>query len=79
MTQPIHVLLVEDNPGDVELARELLSDAPGLPLRLDVACTLAQAEDMLGRIGAEAILLDLNLPDSQGLHTLRRLRSRLPA
>ncbi len=68
------VLMVEDNPGDVELARELLSDAPGLPLRLDVACTLAQAEDMLGRIGAEAILLDLNLPDSQGLHTLRRLK-----
>ncbi len=70
------VLLVEDNPGDADLARELLSASPGLPLRLDVAVSMAHAEDLLATTAVEAIVLDLNLPDSQGLATLRRMRQR---
>ena len=37
------VLLIEDNPGDADIARELLASTPGLPLQLDVAVSLAQA------------------------------------
>ena len=74
MPQPIHVLLVEDNPGDADIARELLASTPGLPLRLDVAVSLAQAEQCLAAAVYEAIVTDLHLPDAQGLDTLRRLR-----
>jgi two-component system cell cycle sensor histidine kinase/response regulator CckA len=72
------VLLVEDNPGDADLARELLSRSPGMPLRLEVAVSLAQAERCLKAGAFEAILTDLNLPDAQGLGTLSRLRRLAP-
>ncbi len=69
------LLLVEDNPGDVELARELLASTPGVPLKMEVAVSLAEAQRLLGSAAFEAILTDLSLPDSQGLDTLRRLRA----
>ncbi len=68
------VLLIEDNPGDADIARELLASTPGLPLQLDVAVSLAQAGQCLGAAVYEAIVTDLNLPDAQGLDTLRQLR-----
>jgi signal transduction histidine kinase/DNA-binding response OmpR family regulator/HPt (histidine-containing phosphotransfer) domain-containing protein len=68
------VLLIEDNPGDADIARELLASSPGLPLRLDVAVSLGQAERCLAAAVYEAIVTDLHLPDAQGLDTLRQLR-----
>jgi signal transduction histidine kinase/HPt (histidine-containing phosphotransfer) domain-containing protein len=74
LSRRYRVLLVEDNPGDVELARELLANSPGLALHLDVAMSLADALRQLADNGAAAVILDLNLPDSQGLETLHRVR-----
>ncbi|HLH21734.1 MAG TPA: ATP-binding protein [Chloroflexota bacterium] len=72
----LDVLLVEDNPGDARLIREMLNDVPAARLRLRQADRLATGLEQLD--GADVVLLDLSLPDSQGLETFRRLRDRAP-
>ena len=77
--QPIRILLVEDNPADADLVREMLSELRDE--RFDVQ-HLDRLEPALVAAGAdefELVLLDLSLPDSHGLETFRRLRERLPA
>jgi len=77
-TDELRVLLVEDNPGDADLVREYLADVPEAAPRLEVAGTLADAHGRLAGGGFDVALLDLNLPDSEGLDTLVRLRERSP-
>jgi serine phosphatase RsbU (regulator of sigma subunit) len=66
----IRVLLVEDDEGDALLAQELL-DEVGAPIDVIWVHSLAEAERRLR--GVECVLLDLGLPDAQGLAGLRRL------
>jgi phosphoserine phosphatase RsbU/P len=75
MTQqpPLNVLLVEDNPGDARLIQELLLEARGGEFRASVAATLAQALEALAHQTVELILLDLSLPDSQGIDTFHKV------
>ncbi len=68
------LLLVEDNPGDADLARERLADMPGYDFEITQAGRLEEAEATLRREPMDAVILDLNLPDSHGIETLRRLR-----
>jgi signal transduction histidine kinase/DNA-binding response OmpR family regulator len=68
------LLLVEDNPGDADLARERLSDIPDYAFEINTVTRLADAIDVLRDDPVDAVILDLNLPDSHGLDTLRRLR-----
>jgi serine phosphatase RsbU (regulator of sigma subunit) len=69
---PRRVLLVEDDPGDVFLVRELLADAdPALQVVVVDSVAAAVASDMLRR--SDCVLLDLNLPGAQGLDGLRRV------
>lgn len=74
----IRVLLVEDNPGDARLVRVALSDAPGGEFRLTHVDRLSDAAAVLGAGAFEAVLLDLSLPDSQGLETLHAIRDAAP-
>ncbi|SDP92932.1 PP2C family protein-serine/threonine phosphatase [Lentzea jiangxiensis] len=69
----VRVLLVEDDDGDAVLVEALLEEASA-PFVLSRAETLAEAERMLS--DAECVLLDLGLPDSQGLAGLRRLLAK---
>jgi len=75
------VLLVEDNPGDARLVRESLSE--GLPgqFMVEVADSLMQAQETLRAAADEVdvVLLDLSLPDSQGLETYRAVHTLAPA
>ena len=77
--RPTVVLLVDDSPGDARLIREMLREAgrPGFYVaevsRLDEACA------RLRRGGIEVILLDLSLPDAQGLETVRTVVACAPA
>jgi len=74
---PIRVLLVDDNHGDIRLIREHLADA-GLDFRIETAQSLAGAVERCFRPGIDVVLLDLGLPDSVGLDTLKSFRSRAP-
>ena len=70
-TKTIHVLLVEDNPGDARFVRELIREAPDLSIHhVD---RLADGIAHLAAHKVDVVLLDLGLPDSQGLDTLRAI------
>ena len=71
------VLLVEDNPDDAEVLRELLADVRA-PVRLTAAENLRDALLALERGTVDLILLDLSLPDSQGLATVERTLAAAP-
>lgn len=77
--QPLlQVLLVEDNPGDARLIQELLLEARWGEFRTSVADSLAKALEALRAGGVELILLDLSLPDSQGIDTFHRVAEAAP-
>lgn len=68
---PLSLLLVEDDDGDAFLVRELLADT-GQPVDMTVARTVAEARESL-RSAYDCVLLDLGLPDAQGLDALREV------
>ncbi len=81
---PIAVLLVEDNPDDVALFREMLAGLQSDPFRpaafaLTVAGSLREAREWLGRGPCDLILFDLNLPDSRGMATIEAMAAHAAA
>jgi serine phosphatase RsbU (regulator of sigma subunit) len=66
----LRVLLVEDDEGDAFLVRELLSEAEA-PFDLVVASSLREARMRMR--GIQCVLLDLGLPDAEGIDGLRKL------
>jgi serine phosphatase RsbU (regulator of sigma subunit) len=66
----LRVLLVEDDEGDAFLVRELLHEAEA-PFDLAVATSLREAKTKMR--GIQCILLDLGLPDAEGIDGLRKL------
>lgn len=67
--EELRLLLVEDNPADVDLVREYLAEG-GVSATLRVSATLGDALSRIEEGGWSLVLLDLNLPDSRGLETL---------
>ncbi len=69
----LHILLVEDNPGDVRLIQEYLNEAFDRSYSLVTANTLATGQQYIAEKKLDAVLLDLSLPDSQGLDTFNNV------
>lgn len=74
----VKVLLIEDNLGDAELIREMLRGTPGFTVRPEVEEDLSSGLARLGQEYFDLVLLDLGLPDSQGVETLVRVNSDTP-
>lgn len=72
-TPPIRVLLVEDNPGDARLILEMLSDAQAGLFDLEQVDRLEPALARLSQAAVDVVLLDLGLPDSEGMETFHRI------
>lgn len=79
----VEVLLIEDNPGDVRLVKEVLKEAQ-FPHHLSVVKDGAEAIAFIRRQGSYAqapsprlILLDLNLPKKGGLEMLKEVSPEL--
>src|SRR5580704_13150480 len=72
------LLLVEDNPADVRLLREMFREQNLHNTELTQVDTIGQAEKHLAGSAVDIILLDLGLPDAQGLESIRRARAVAP-
>ncbi len=68
--QPIKVLIIEDNPGDARLLQEYLPQKGSPRFEVTLADQLSAGLKCLTAAAVDAIVLDLGLPDSQGLDTL---------
>lgn len=73
-----HVLLIEDDPSYAKLVRILLDASDSLQCQTSSYSTLTEGLQALAQNEFDAILLDLNLPDSRGLNSLHRLLAAYP-
>ena len=72
------VLLIEDNPGDARLIREMISEDPEPPFHIHWARRLAAGLERLAAGDTALVLLDLSLPDSLGLETFAKVYAHSP-
>lgn len=74
-SKQIRILLVEDDPGDADLIRVMLKVVSAGRIKLTHVSSLKEALTCLTQAAPDVILLDLNLPDSQGLDSITRIRA----
>ncbi|MGQ0535191.1 MAG: ATP-binding response regulator [Methanobacteriota archaeon] len=74
----LKVLVVEDNPRDVALLRDLLGGPDGGLLYMETADRLSKALARLRASAFDAAFVDLGLPDSVGIPTIERIEERNP-
>ena len=72
------VLLIEDNPGDARLIREMLAEDPADLFRLSCVDRLSRGLECLAAQLPALVLLDLSLPDSHGLETFSKVYTHSP-
>ncbi|MFC5471291.1 GGDEF domain-containing protein [Cohnella suwonensis] len=70
----IKVLLIEDNPGDMRLIQEALADYDNAEFDVHCADLLDTGIKLLEQSSFDVVLLDLSLPDSQGIDTITAVR-----
>jgi signal transduction histidine kinase len=78
MKLPSTVLLVEDNAGDARLLREMFDEHGSHDTELTHVECMSEAEKHLSEHTVDIILLDLGLPDAQGLGAIRRAHAAAP-
>ena len=79
MSETLNILMIEDNPGDVRLVRETLTNDRRWPFRLVSEGRLADGVRRLESETFDMVLLDLGLPDGRGLATFEDVQSHAPA
>src|SRR5580658_102400 len=72
------LLIVEDNPGDARLLREMFNEQGSRNTELTIVRSMAEAERYLSGHAVDIILLDLGLPDAQGVAAVRRAHAAAP-
>lgn len=75
------VLLVEDDPADIDLINGMLSDIAGYSFEIMLAGSLQQARKLINENDFELVLIDLTLPDAKGTVCIERIleiKSGLP-
>ncbi len=81
-TDPIYskidVLLIEDNPDDAALIQDILTATIPAQYKLESADDLSSGLERIKAGEIDIVLLDLSLPDSQGLETFDKVQSQAP-
>jgi len=72
ISKSIKILLIEDNEGDVRLIREMLNEVKNLAFNVEASGLLNKTLKIFESRKFDAILLDLNLPDSVGIETVSK-------
>src|SRR5262245_33701343 len=78
MNKLINVLVIEDNPGDARLVKEALTGEGGGRYHLLFADRMTTGLEIMDREEIDLVLLDLSLPDCQGLDALTLTHSKAP-
>jgi len=78
MEKNIKILLIEDNPGDAYLIKEQLGEFANFSYEFKNAGTLNEALSVLKEQTFDVILLDLGLPDSNGIRTFLKIYNKNP-
>ncbi len=73
------LLLVEDNPGDADLLREMFDRHDSHNIELTHVTSMSEAEQQLAQRVVDIIVLDLGLPDAQGLEAVKRAHAAAPS
>ena len=76
--KPMHLLVVEDNPGDYLLLQEYLKISGLLVENIFHAVSLAEVQPIVADKEIDVVLLDLALPDSNGIQSFNLLNKLLP-
>ncbi|EKF86419.1 PAS domain S-box protein [Methanobacterium formicicum] len=74
----INVMLVEDNPGDAVIINEMFREIPQIQFNIFHAQRLSEGVDAISKNDFHIILLDLQLPDSQGTQTFNQIHKLVP-
>ncbi|HKX29525.1 MAG TPA: ATP-binding protein [Blastocatellia bacterium] len=82
-SERVQILLIEDNPGDAQLLREMLIRAGSIGLvntEFELICAerLDHGLTRLAEIKTDVVLLDLSLPECEGLDALLKIREQSP-
>jgi diguanylate cyclase (GGDEF)-like protein/PAS domain S-box-containing protein len=72
------VLLIEDNPGDARLLLEMFNEQGSRGTDVTIVRSMREAETYLAAHAVDIVLLDLGLPDVQGLGAVRRAHAAAP-
>ena len=75
MPIPIKVLVVDDDPVDLELTCSLLRGSLQMYCHVEIAHGVREALDVIGKRHFDVLLLDIALPDSYGLATIDAIRA----
>lgn len=74
LNKELTILMIEDNPGDIRLIKEMLSERRQRKSEIVESYTLENGINLLKQMKFDAILLDLSLPDSYGLESLQLIQ-----
>ena len=77
LSKKLHILLIEDNPGDVRLIQLMLGKSE-LVYSIEHASTLYDGLAKLEELFFDIVLLDMNLPDSNGLESIPEIKRAAP-
>ncbi len=76
--QPVKIILIEDNLGDIRIIQDLLKNAHNFQYELIVTHRMSTGLEYLNENDVDVILLDLGLPDSQNHNTFRSIFTKHP-
>ncbi|RLG12542.1 MAG: hypothetical protein DRN71_06020 [Candidatus Nanohalarchaeota archaeon] len=76
-TEPTKVLIVENDPGDAKLVRTILASSTHRH-DIDTKETLKTAIEYLNTNAHDIVLLDMGLPDSDGVETISKFNKNCP-
>jgi len=77
-TKELKVLLIEDNPGDAFLIKFYLGESMSPKFNFFHGENMKMANELMSKNNFDIILMDLNLPDSVGLDTIKKLLEKYP-